>query len=105
MSSLKKTWPPRNLMIHRQEDPKGEKSSQSSSTKGQTLIEEQLNPFELVRRLRWFEQTFKDAWEHVEAPRTTFRESRPPRKFPTYMALITNIIDLEPSSFEEATSQ
>jgi hypothetical protein len=53
---------------------------------------------------RWFEQILRDAREHVEPPRTTFRE-RSPQKFPTYMALMTNIIDLEPSIFEEATIQ
>ena len=47
-------------------------------------------------------QTLRDAQEHVEAPRSTFRESRPPRKLPNYMALMSSIIDVEPSSFEEA---
>jgi hypothetical protein len=47
----------------------------------------------------------RDAREHVEPTRTTFRESWPPRQFSTYMDLMTNIIDLEPSSFEEATNQ
>jgi hypothetical protein len=41
----------------------------------------------------------------LSLPRTTFRESRPPRKFSTYMALMTNIIDSEPSNFEEAANQ
>jgi hypothetical protein len=47
----------------------------------------------------------RDALEHVEPPRITFRESRPPWKFPMYMALMTNIIDSEPSNFEEAINQ
>jgi hypothetical protein len=59
----------------------------------------------LVRRPSWFEKTLRDAREHVEPPRSTFRESRPPRKFPQYMALMTNIIDSEPSNFEEAGNQ
>jgi hypothetical protein len=41
----------------------------------------------------------------LSPPRTTFRESRALRKFSTYMALMTNIIDSEPSSFEEAANQ
>jgi hypothetical protein len=47
----------------------------------------------------------KDAWEYVEAPRSTFRESRPLRKFPNYMALMSRIIDVDPSSFEGAEDQ
>jgi hypothetical protein len=47
----------------------------------------------------------RDAQEHVETPRSTFRESKPPRKFPDYMALISSILDSEPSSFQEAIDQ
>jgi hypothetical protein len=43
--------------------------------------------------------------EHVEAPRSTFRESRPPRRFSSYMALMSSIIDYEPTSVEEAADQ
>jgi hypothetical protein len=35
------------------------------------------------------------------ATRGTFRESRPPHRFSSYVALMSNIIDSEPSSFEE----
>jgi hypothetical protein len=34
----------------------------------------------------------KNAQEHVEAPRSTFRESMPPKKFPNFMALRSNVI-------------
>jgi transposase InsO family protein len=89
-----------------QVDPKDEQSGETSSAGGQPSgEEEQLAPSKSARRPRWFEQTLRDAQEHVEAPKTTFRESRPPRKFSTYMALMTNIIDSEPSNFEEATNQ
>jgi hypothetical protein len=47
----------------------------------------------------------RDAWEHVETPRSTFRESKPPKKFPDYMALMSNILDFEPSSFQEVAYQ
>jgi transposase InsO family protein len=43
-------------------------------------------------------RAMKDAQEHVEAPRSTFRESRPLKKFPNFMALMSNVI-------EEATNQ
>ena len=46
-----------------------------------------------VRRPMWFVQTLRDAHEHVEASRSTFRESRPPKKFPNYMALMTSVIE------------
>jgi hypothetical protein len=47
-------------------------------------------------------QTLRDA---SEAPSSAVRESRPPRKFPNYMMLMSSIIDVEPSSFEEETNQ
>jgi hypothetical protein len=88
-------------------DPKDEPRAETSSAGSQTLeeVKEQSAPSTSVRRLRWFEQTLRDAREHVKPPRTTLQESKPPRKFPTYMALMTNIIDSEPSNFEEAASQ
>jgi hypothetical protein len=57
------------------------------------------------KRPRWLQQTLKDAQEHVEAPKKTFRESRPPQKYSSYMALMCDIIDSEPSSFEEASER
>jgi hypothetical protein len=47
----------------------------------------------------------RDAQKYVETPRSTFRESRPPKKFPNYMALMSNITNSEPSNFQEATNQ
>jgi hypothetical protein len=41
----------------------------------------------------------------VEAPRSTFRENGPPEGFSSYMVLMSNIIDSEPTSVEEATNQ
>jgi hypothetical protein len=42
---------------------------------------------------------------HVETPRSTFRKRRPPKKFLGYMVLMSNILDSEPSSFQEETYQ
>jgi hypothetical protein len=88
-------------------DSNNELRVETSSTESQTPeeVEEQSTPSTSVRRPRWFEQTLQDAQEHVEPPRTTFRESRPPQKFLTYMDLMTNMIDSEPSNFEEAPNQ
>jgi hypothetical protein len=47
----------------------------------------------------------RDAEEHVETLESTFKESRPSKKFPEYMALMSNILDSEPSSFQEAANQ
>jgi hypothetical protein len=89
-----------------QEALKDEQRSTTSSSGSQPSgDEEELAPPSSVRRPRWFTQTLRDAQEHVEAPKSTFRESRPPRKFPNYLALMSSIIDVEPSSFEEATDQ
>jgi hypothetical protein len=40
-----------------------------------------------------------------EAPRSAVRERRPPKKFPNYMEVMSNIIDVEPSIFEEEKNQ
>jgi hypothetical protein len=45
--------------------------------------------------------TLRDAQEYVEAPKSTFRESKPMKKFPDYMALMSSIIDFKPSSFQK----
>jgi hypothetical protein len=50
-------------------------------------------------------QTLSDSQEHVKAPRSIFRESRPPRKFPNFVALMSSIIDSEYSSVWEVTDQ
>jgi hypothetical protein len=47
----------------------------------------------------------KDAQEHVEAPKKTFREIRPSWKYSSNMALMCDIIDSEPSNFEEASKR
>jgi hypothetical protein len=40
-----------------------------------------------------------------EAPRSVVRERKPPKKFPNYIALISSIIDYEPSNFELEANQ
>jgi hypothetical protein len=80
-----------------QEALKAEPGSPMASSSGQQPSgeeEEPLAPSSSVRRPRWFTQTLRDAQEYVEAPRSTFRESRPLKKFLNYMALMSNIIDL-----------
>jgi hypothetical protein len=76
--------------------------STTSSSGSQTSSGEELAPYSSVRRLVWLLQTLRDAGE---APRSVVRESKPLRKFSNYMALMSSIIDVEPSNFEEATNQ
>jgi hypothetical protein len=83
---------------------KGEQSSETSSSGSQPSGgEEELSPSSFVRRPSWYELTLRDAQEQVEAPRSTFRERRPPKKFPNFVALMSSIIDSESSSVQEAT--
>jgi hypothetical protein len=40
-----------------------------------------------------------------ETPKSAFIERGPPKKFPNYMVLMSSIIDVEPSSFEDEEYQ
>jgi hypothetical protein len=55
--------------------------------------EEELSPSNSIRRPNWFEMTLRDDQEQVEAPRSTFRESMPPKKFPNFVVLMNNVIE------------
>jgi hypothetical protein len=79
-----------------QEASKGEQRLKDSISRIQPLGgEEELVPSIFVMRPRWFKKTLKDAQKHVEAPRSTVRESMPPKKFPNFMALSNNVIEEE----------
>jgi hypothetical protein len=56
------------------------------------------------RRPAWLQDTLQEAEKHI-APPGTFRESGRPRKFSGYVAQMSHIIDVEPSSYEEAAGQ
>jgi hypothetical protein len=76
--------------------------------------EESIEPTELVdlprdaamirKRPTWLRDTLQDANGHA-SPNGTFRESKRPHKFSSYLALMSHIIDSEPSSYEEAGGQ
>jgi hypothetical protein len=40
-----------------------------------------------------------------EAPRSAVRERKPSKKFPNYIVLMSSIVDVEPSNFEEVADQ
>ena len=43
--------------------------------------------------------------EIVGALKKQVRDSRPPKRFGSYIAMVTDIIETEPSSYEEASTQ
>ena len=52
-------------------------------------------------RPKWFRSTVHDS-RQVDPPQTSFRQSVPPERL-SYMALMTELINSEPSNFGEAT--
>jgi hypothetical protein len=56
------------------------------------------------RKPGWARELIQDA-ERYGAPNKTFRESKRPRLYSNYVALVSNIIDAEPSSYEEAAEK
>jgi hypothetical protein len=53
------------------------------------------------RKPGWLKEIVQEA-ERIVAPKGTFRERKRPYRFGGYVALMSNISDAEPSSFEEA---
>ena len=45
------------------------------------------------RKLRWFQETLKEAKENVGEPKRLFRDSRAPERIVSYLAMVTSIID------------
>jgi hypothetical protein len=78
-------------------------SNSRSHTSGQEELEAPSNS--IKRKPQWIEQTLRDAQEHVEAPKSTFKESRPPKRCFSYMAVMSSIIDFEPTNVEEASDR
>jgi hypothetical protein len=82
-----------------QKASKGDQSLETSSSGSQPSSgEEELAPSNFVKKPSGFELTLRDAQEQVEAPRSTFRQRETSKKFPNFMALMSNVI-------EEATDQ
>jgi hypothetical protein len=45
------------------------------------------------RKLRWFQETLKEAKENVGEPKRLVRESRAPERLGSYLAMVTSITD------------
>ena len=56
------------------------------------------------RKPKWLQDTLREA-TYVGGPKRPIRESRPPDRFCSYMAMVANIIDSGPSSYVEVASQ
>jgi hypothetical protein len=54
---------------------------------------------------RWFKETLKEAKEYVGEPQRLMRESRAPKRFGSYLAMVTSIADSEPTTFAQAADQ
>jgi hypothetical protein len=57
------------------------------------------------RRPKWIERTLREAQEQVKAPQTSVKMSRAPQRFFGYIALMSELIEAEPSNFQEAYEQ
>lgn len=55
------------------------------------------------RKPKWLKDTLCEATS-VAGPKRRVRESKPLERFCTYMALVTSIVDSDPSSYEEVAS-
>lgn len=53
------------------------------------------------RKLAWLRETLQEGEKHG-APEGAFRESKRPNRFSSYMALMSNIINSEPSCYDQA---
>jgi len=53
--------------------------------------------------LAWLKYTLQDAEGHA-ALQGIFKESKRPKRYSSYVALMTKLIDFKPSNFEEATT-
>ena len=56
------------------------------------------------RKPSWAREAVRDA-ERYGAPEGSLRESKRPRTYSSYVALLSDIIDAEPSNFEEAVKK
>ena len=60
--------------------------------------------FSSKRRPAWARELMQEA-EKYGAPDGTFRESKRPKSFSSYVALLSDIIDAKPTSYEEAVKK
>jgi hypothetical protein len=57
------------------------------------------------KKPKWLQDILRDAQVSVGNPKQAVRESKPPERFCSYIAMVSSIRESEPSTFEEATSR
>jgi hypothetical protein len=57
------------------------------------------------RKLRWFQQTLKEAKANVGDPKRQFRGRRAPKRIWSYLAMVTSITDEKPHTFAREVDQ
>jgi hypothetical protein len=55
------------------------------------------------KKPKWLRDILRDAQGSVGNPKQAVRESKPPERFCSYIAMVSNIRESKPSTFEEAT--
>jgi hypothetical protein len=64
-----------------------------------------LNTTSERRKPKWLQDILRDAQVSMGNPKHVVRESKPPERFCSYIAMVSSIRESEPSTFEEATSR
>jgi hypothetical protein len=59
---------------------------------------------ETRKRPAWIESTLKEAERH-KSPSCTFMQRKKPKRFSSYATLMASLVNVEPSTFEEAVKQ
>jgi hypothetical protein len=57
------------------------------------------------KNTKWVEQLLKEASEQVKSPRTSVKTSIPPQRYSGFAALMSDIVESEPTCFEEANAR
>ena len=57
------------------------------------------------RKPKWLQDILRDAQGSVGNPKQAVRESKPPERFCSYIAMVSSIRESKPSTFEEASSR
>ena len=57
------------------------------------------------RKPKWLQDTLKEAKQSIGEPKKMWRESKAPERFCSNLAMVANIVETEPTTFEEATVQ
>ena len=57
------------------------------------------------RKPKWLQDILRDAQGSVGNPKQAVRESKPPERFCSYIAMVSSVRESEPSTFEEAVGR